>query len=196
MRLRLILFNAIHWVDRTLSVGFDAYMDRRCVYAASFDPITNGHLWVIEQGERLFDELIVAIGSNPDKQYEFSLDERVDLVKASLAGHGKATVDTYENRFLVEYARSRGAEFVLRGIRTELDYQYERSMKYINSDLDADVVTIFLMPPREIAEVSSSVVKSLVGFNGWETVLEKYVPPPVHAAFVKRFSEVGTPLPP
>jgi len=162
-------------------------MPRRCVYAASFDPITNGHLWVIEQGEQLFDELIVAIGTNPDKRYEFSLEERISLVKASLNGL-RTTVETYENRFLVEYARSRGAEFVLRGIRTELDYQYERSMKYINSDLDADVVTVFLMPPREIAEVSSSVVKGLIGLNGWETVLAKYVSPAVHAAFVDRFS--------
>ena len=163
-------------------------MPRRCVYAASFDPITNGHLWVVEQGERLFDELIVAIGTNPDKRYEFSIAERLALVRASLAGHTKATVETYENRFLVEYARSRGAEFVLRGIRTELDYQYERSMKYINSDLDAGVVTVFLMPPREIAEVSSSVVKGLIGLSGWETVLAKYVPPAVHTAFVERFS--------
>ena len=168
-------------------------MSRRCVYAASFDPITNGHLWVIEQGERLFDELIVAIGTNPDKRYEFSLEERVSLVKASLAGLARATVETYENRFLVEYARSRGAEFVLRGIRTELDYQYERSMKYINSDLDAGVVTVFLMPPREIAEVSSSVVKGLIGFNGWETMMAKYVPPAVLAAFVARFSGPGAP---
>ena len=171
-------------------------MPRRCVYAASFDPITNGHLWVVEQGERLFDELIVAIGTNPDKRYEFSIAERLSLVQASLAGHAKATVETYENRFLVEYARSRGAEFVLRGIRTELDYQYERSMKYINSDLDAGVVTVFLMPPREIAEVSSSVVKGLIGLSGWETVLAKYVPPPVHAAFVKRFSASAGQVPP
>lgn len=163
-------------------------MSRRCVYAASFDPITNGHLWVIEQGERLFDELVVAIGTNPDKQYTFSLPDRVGLVKASLTGHTKANVATYENRFLVEYARSQGAEFVLRGIRTEPDYQYERSMKYINSDLDSGIVTLFLMPPREIAEVSSSVVKSLVGLAGWESVLAKYVPPPVHAAFLERFS--------
>ena len=158
------------------------------MYAASFDPITNGHLWVVEQGKRLFDELIVAIGTNPDKQYAFSIEERLSLVQASLAGHSKDEVETYENRFLVEYARSRGADFVLRGIRTELDYQYERSMKYINSDLDAGVVTVFLMPPREIAEVSSSVVKGLIGLSGWEKVLAKYVPPPVHAAFVERFS--------
>ena len=158
------------------------------MYAASFDPITNGHLWVIEQGKRLFDDLIVAIGTNPDKRYEFSIEERLSLVQASLAGHTKAVVETYENRFLVEYARSRGADFVLRGIRTELDYQYERSMKYINSDLDEGVVTVFLMPPREISEVSSSVVKGLIGLNGWEQVLANYVPPPVHAAFVQRFS--------
>ena len=158
------------------------------MYAASFDPITNGHLWVVEQGKRLFDELIVAIGTNPDKQYEFSIEERLSLVQASLAGQEKTVVETYENRFLVEYARSRGADFVLRGIRTELDYQYERSMKYINSDLDEGVVTVFLMPPREISEVSSSVVKGLIGLNGWEQVLANYVPPPVHAAFVQRFS--------
>lgn len=175
--------------------GSIARMSRRCVYAASFDPITNGHLWVVEQGERLFDELIVAIGTNPDKRYAFSIEERRGLVRAALADRPNVTVETYENRFLVEYARSRGAEFVLRGIRTELDYQYERSMKYINSDLDAGVVTLFLMPPREIAEVSSSVVKSLIGLNGWEEVLAKYVPPPVHAAFVERFSPAAAAAP-
>ena len=159
---------------------------KRCVYAASFDPITTGHLWVIQQGEQLFDELIVAVGTNPDKHYSFSTSERERLVRESLIGHGNITVATYQNRFLVEYARSAGARYILRGLRSEIDYQYERSMKHINSDLDSSIQTLFLMPPREIAEVSSSVVKGLVGLSGWETVVGNYVPQAVLHALITR----------
>ena len=164
---------------------------RKGVYAASFDPITNGHLWVIEQGLRLFDDFIVAIGTNPDKTYTFSLDERVDLVKEATAHDPNVTVSTYENLFLVDYAKSIGAEFVLRGIRTQADYEYERTIRYINGDLNADIATIFLMPPREIAEVSSSAVKSLVGPRGWEEAIKRYLPEPVRRKFIERFGAPG-----
>ena len=89
------------------------------------------------------------------------------------------------NRYLIDFARERGAHFVLRGIRTESDYEYERAMRNINGDLAPGVTTVFLMPPREIAEVSSSLVKSLVGPAGWEDVVRKYVPDAVHAKLVE-----------
>jgi len=158
------------------------------VYAASFDPVTNGHLWVIQQAAKLFDQLIVAIGVNPDKTYTFSLEERLDLLKQTTSQFENVTVVSYESQFLVTYARSVDAEYIVRGIRTQTDYEYERGMRYINSDLDDGIVTIFLMPPREIAEISSSFVKGLVGPEGWRDVAKRYVPDPVYQLFLERFN--------
>src|SRR4051794_27944419 len=158
----------------------------RAVYAGSFDPITLGHLWMIEQGRALFDELIVAIGTNPDKRYRFSLEERLAMLREVTAPYPNVKIASYENLFLVHYAEHAGANFILRGIRNEQDYQYERGMRYVNAELDARVRTVFLIPPRELVEVSSSFVKGLVGPAGWEKILEKYVPAAVHRRFLER----------
>ena len=144
---------------------------KKAVYAGSFDPITNGHMWMIKEGSRLFDKLIVAIGINPNKNYVFSLDERVDMLKKSTRNFPNVEVDIFKNQFLVNYATSVGAEHILRGIRTERDYEYERGMRHINSDLNPKITTVFFVPPREIAEISSSLVKGLVGPEKWEGVI-------------------------
>lgn len=157
---------------------------RKAVYAGSFDPLTNGHLWMIEEGARLFDEFIVAIGINPDKKYTFSLDDRVDMLKRSTRTFPNVKVDSFENEFLVNYANSVDARYMLRGIRTEGDYEYERGIRYINGDLNPKIVTSFLIPPRELVEVSSSFVKGLVGPNGWEEIVEGYVPRNVYNQFL------------
>ena len=159
---------------------------RRAVYAGSFDPITLGHLWMIEQGRVLFDELVVAIGINPDKRYLISLEDRLAMLREVTAGFANVKIASYENMFLVHYAEQVGAGFILRGIRNEQDYGYERGMRYVNAELDARVRTVFLIPPRELVEVSSSFVKGLVGPNGWEEVLKKYVPPAVYRRFTER----------
>ena len=138
---------------------------RKAVYAGSFDPITNGHLWMIKEGSKLFDDLVVAIGVNPDKKYAFSLEDRVDMLRRSTRQFPNVKIDSFENEFLVNYANSIDAQYMLRGIRTEGDYEYERGMRYINSDLNPQIVTTFLMPPRELVEISSSFVKGLVGPN-------------------------------
>ena len=96
-------------------------------------------------------------------------------------------MDSFENQFLVNYAESVQAAYILRGIRSESDYEYERAMRNINGDLNPNIVTIFLMPPREIAEISSSLVEGLVGPDGWEKIVEKYVPKPVYEKFLDKF---------
>jgi pantetheine-phosphate adenylyltransferase len=149
---------------------------KRAVYAGSFDPVTNGHLWMIHEGSRLFDELIVAVGIAPDKHYTFSIKERLEMIKESIPQYTNVKLASFEGKLLIQYASSIGAEYLLRGIRREGDYEYERMMRYINSDLRADILTIFLIPPREIAELSSSLIKSLVGPADWEAVIRKYVP--------------------
>jgi pantetheine-phosphate adenylyltransferase len=157
---------------------------RRAVYAGSFDPITLGHLWMIEQGCALFDELIVAIGVNVDKRYLFSLDDRMEMLRECTSKFPNVKIASFENMFLVRYAEQVGASFILRGIRNEQDYGYERGMRYVNEELDGKVKSVFLIPPRELVEVSSSFVKGLIGPVGWEQVLAKYVPAAVHRRFV------------
>jgi len=160
---------------------------RHAVYAGSFDPITNGHLWMIEHGSRLFDRLTVAIGVNPDKRYLFPLDERLHMLREATSPLSNVTVASFENLFLVNYAKEIGATFILRGIRNEQDYGYERGMRYVNAEFNSEILTVFLMPPREYAEISSSFVKGLVGPNGWAQILPKYVPGGVHKRFVEKF---------
>lgn len=153
--------------------------EKSAVYAGTFDPLTIGHLWMIEQGAALFDRLTVAIGVNPDKECMFSVEERLGMLKSSAERFPNVKVGMFTNKFLIAYAQQTKARFILRGIRTESDYEYERTMRNINGDIDATVTTVFLMPPRGIAEVSSSMVKGLIGPDGWEEIVKSYVPEPV-----------------
>ncbi|MDA7916338.1 pantetheine-phosphate adenylyltransferase [Verrucomicrobia bacterium] len=166
---------------------------KRAVYAGSFDPLTFGHLWMIEEGRKLFDELIVALGINPAKDYTFSVDQRMEVLRSTIGEQENVRVDEFKNKYLVQYAKEQGAQFILRGIRTEGDYSYERQMRHINGDLQPEITTLFLIPPREIAEVSSSFVKGLVGPVGWENVITEYVPAPVNKMLLEKFSDYHKP---
>lgn len=159
---------------------------KTAVYAGSFDPPTNGHLWMIERGLELFDRLIVAIGNNPSKSYTFSVPDRMKLLEASVPKNDNLTIEHFDNRYLVDYAQERDAKYILRGIRSPSDYEYERVMRHINADLAPKVTTCFIMPPRELAQVSSSMVESLIGPKGWEKMVQRYVPPPVFEALQKK----------
>ena len=156
------------------------------VYAGSFDPPTHGHLWMIERGLEMFDRLIVAIGSNPSKSYSFSVKERLELLEASTIPCDRLTIAHFDNRYLVDYAKKMDAKYMLRGIRSPNDYEYERVMRHINADMAPDITTVFLMPPRDIAELSSSMIKSLTGPAGWEETVRRYVPEPVFHALAAR----------
>lgn len=144
---------------------------------------------MIEEGARLFGSLTVAIGTNPDKRGTFSLKERLQLLRDSVAERGvtNVTVDSFHNQYLVRYAEANGALYILRGIRSSADFDYERVMRQMNADLAPEITTVFLMPPRAIAEVSSSLVKGLVGPTGWEETVRNLVPTCVWEALHKRF---------
>jgi pantetheine-phosphate adenylyltransferase len=161
----------------------------RVVYAGSFDPPTLGHLWMIEEGARLFESLTVAVGTNPDKTDAFTVEERISMLTSITNGIDANNVDVavFDNRYLVHYARSVGAHYILRGIRSPADFEYERVMRHINSDICPDITTVFLMPPRQIAEVSSSLVKGMVGPKGWEETVQTFVPEVVFDMLCKRF---------
>jgi len=153
--------------------------ERIAVYAGSFDPPTDGHLWMIEQGSKIFDKLIVAIGTNPDKKYTFTVEERLSMLRNSIKGCENVSVDNFDNQFLVNYAQQIGADFVVRGTRNVDDFKFEQGINNINRDINSEITTILLMPPRELCEISSSLVKSLISPDGWESIVCKYVPQPV-----------------
>lgn len=152
---------------------------RVAVYAGSFDPPTNGHLWMIDKGAKMFDKLIVAIGINPSKKYTFSVEERLQMLQDSVKGCPNVSINYFDNKYLVKYAETIGADFILRGIRNTSDFSFEQGMNNINRDINSKVNTVFLIPPRELCEVSSSFVKSLIGPDGWQNVVSQYVPKPV-----------------
>lgn len=159
--------------------------DRLAVYAGSFDPPTTGHLWMIKQGASIFDRLHVALGVNPEKRSLFSVEERLEMLRESTRDLPNVTVHAFTNQFLVRYAEAVGARFVLRGIRSTTDFEYEKAMRNINGDHAPEVSTVFLMPPRDIAEVSSSFVKGLIGPEGWEDLVRQYVVPQVFERIVR-----------
>ena len=135
---------------------------------------------MIQEGVRLFEHLIVAVGINPDKKNTFSLEDRLAMLRESCRPFSNVEVASFSNLYLIDYAKSVGATHILRGIRSAGDYEFERTMRNINGDLDPNICTVFLMPPRNIAEVSSSMVKGLIGPTGWRKIVRKYVPPPVY----------------
>jgi pantetheine-phosphate adenylyltransferase len=155
---------------------------RKAVYAGSFDPITLGHLWIIQQAAPLFNQLVAAIGVNPDKRATFTVDERLRFILETTSGIATCAAAAFENKYLVDYADQIGAGYIIRGIRNESDFTYERAMRHINSDLRPEVLSVFLMPPRQLAELSSSMVKGMVGPEGWESVVQRSVAPCVFQA--------------
>ncbi len=156
------------------------------IYAGSFDPPTNGHLWMINEGSMLFDELIVAIGVNPDKRSMFTADERRRMLTEITKGMPNVKIDVFENQYLVRYAKSVGADYILRGIRSTQDYGFEHTMQQINWRIDSDIRMVFLMPAKEVENISSSFVKGLVGPKGWTDVISEYVPKHVLNELIKR----------
>ncbi len=164
---------------------------KRAVYAGSFDPLTHGHLWMIAQGAALFDELVIAVGANPDKRYLFSAEERLAMLRECAGRYANVTIAEFTTQFLVHFARENGAQYLLRGIRDARDFDYERGMRQVNADLQPEIATVFLIPPRELAEVSASFVKGLIGLEGWPDVVARFVPEPVLRRLRERFGHAA-----
>ena len=149
-------------------------MSRRAVYTGSFDPITLGHLNVIERSSKLVDELIVGVGINIDKQELFSGDERVALVKRMTDDLGNVVVKKFEG-LAVRFVRDCNARVIIRGVRSLSDMESEFTMTLANRKLDADIETVFLMADEEYSHVSSSLIKQITPLAGDEE-LARFVP--------------------
>lgn len=162
---------------------------RIAIYSGSFDIITEGHLWMIKTGIKLFDKLIVGIGTNPNKQNLFDFKARKQLLETICAElSDNLVIEDFSNLALVQFAHDKNASYILRGIRSVSDFDYERTLKNVNSDLDEKIETVFLMPPRHLSEVSSSMVKGMLKIKGWELIIKRYVPETMRSALIVRFS--------
>ena len=135
------------------------------IYPGSFDPLTNGHLDLIERGSKIFDELIVAILRNPEKDPLFSLGERRDMMEAMTAPWKNVRVDAFEG-LMVDYARKVNASAVLRGIRAISDYEYELQMALMNRKLSPELETVFMMPAEAYSYLSSRLVREIAQLGG------------------------------
>jgi pantetheine-phosphate adenylyltransferase len=155
------------------------------VYPGTFDPITNGHLDLIQRSLRMFDRLIVAIFDNPMKGPLFTVEERRCLIEEATKGFKNIEIDTF-NTLLVFYARQRQAQVIVRGLRAIADFEYEFQMTLMNRRLDQDVETVFLTPREEYTYVASRLIKEVAAYGG---NVEHLVPPAVVVALQKKLSQ-------
>ena len=138
---------------------------RRAIYPGSFDPITNGHLDIIERSSKLFDEVIIGVLVNSQKTPLFNFDERIEIIRAVVADWPKVRVDTF-NGLLVNYAQSQQADCIVRGIRAVSDYEYELQMALMNRRLAPNIETVFMMAAEDYSYLSSRLVKEVFMLNG------------------------------
>ena len=157
-------------------------MSTLAVYPGSFDPLTNGHVDIIERGARLFDRIIVAIAVNAEKSPMFTMAERVEIARAVFINHPNVEVDTFEG-LLVDYVARRKANVIVRGLRAVSDFEYEMQMALMNRHLQPAVETVFMMPAEQYTYVSSRLIKEVVALGGDVTGL---VPAGVEARLVRK----------
>ncbi|MBK5277005.1 MAG: pantetheine-phosphate adenylyltransferase [Desulfuromonadales bacterium] len=158
-------------------------MKKIAVYPGSFDPITYGHLDIINRGLKVFDEVIVAVACNSQKNSLFSFDERVDMITQVVGGQERVTVDTFTG-LLIDYIASRKAHVVIRGLRAISDFEYEFQIAQMNSCISKNVETLFMMTSLQYGYLSSSIVKEVCSLNG---NIDGFVPPEVKAALRAKY---------
>ena len=152
------------------------------IFPGSFDPPTNGHMDIIERAARIYDKLIVAVLRNTNKNYMFSDEERVSMLKSACSGLKNVEITSFEG-LLVDFARSRDSKIVLRGLRAVTDFEYEFTMALMNKKLAPEIETVFIVTSAENMFISSSSVKEIVHFGG---PIEEMVPKSVASILRKR----------
>ena len=157
---------------------------RSAIYPGSFDPVTNGHLDVVERARKLFDEVIVAVAHNDEKEPLFSLQERLDLLQQTVGRIDNIRIAQFEG-LLIEFALAQKASAVIRGLRAVSDFEFEFQMALMNRKLEGSVETMFLMPKEEYTYLSSRLVKEIARLGG---DVSQFVPSIVAKALAKKFS--------
>jgi pantetheine-phosphate adenylyltransferase len=163
---------------------------RRAIYPGSFDPVTNGHLDIIERSCKLFDEIIVTIFVNPEKRPLFTIEERKEMLAEAVGGIKRGAchllVDDFQG-LLVQYAVEREADAIVRGIRAVSDYEYELQMALMNRRLESRIETVLMMPAETYSYVSSRLVKEIFQLGA---TIEGLVPPSVEARMREKLAKI------
>src|SRR3954467_8309571 len=146
-------------------MGFRTMNQVKAIYPGSFDPLTNGHLDLIERGSKIFDQLVVAILRNSEKAPLFTVEERVEMLKSTTKNFSNVSIDTFDG-LLVDYVSRQKARVVLRGIRAISDYEYELQMALMNRKLSPQIETVFMMPADTYSYLSSRLVKEVFQLGG------------------------------
>lgn len=149
----------------------------KVIYPGSFDPVTNGHLDIIDRASKVFENLIVAVLENPRKQATFSLEERVDMLNSIVIPYNNVEVDCFRG-LLIEYAQKRGSNIIIKGLRAVSDFEFEFQMALANRKLNCNVETMFMMTNNMYSFISSSIVKEVANLGG---DIRDMVPPQVYS---------------
>ena len=155
------------------------------IYPGTFDPITNGHLDILQRSLRLFNHIILGIGPNPKKTALFSIDERIEMVGEAIKDIPNVSVEVFDG-LLVDFASNRGSSAIIRGLRAVSDFEYEFQMALMNRKLDDKIETVFLMPSEEYSYLTSSIIKVVSSLNG---DISSLVPRHVHTLLKNRFKD-------
>ena len=158
-------------------------MKKIALFPGSFDPLTSGHVDLIERGATLFDELIVGVFTNTNKKSFFTSEEKVHLIEEALAHIPNVKILAQETELTVTSAKKLGAQFLLRGIRSVKDYEYERDIMEMNHHLEPSLETVFLLADAKHSFISSSLLKEILTFNG---DVAEYLPQNIYDAIVKK----------
>lgn len=158
---------------------------RIAIYPGTFDPVTYGHIDIIERASRIFDKIIVAIAHNESKKPLFSVEERVRMLKSAVKGMDNVVVDDF-NGLVVEYAKRAGARVMIRGIRMISDFEYEFQMALTNRKFDAEIEAIFMMPHEKYSYISSKLIKEAASLGA---DVSKFIPEEVNKALRAKFSK-------
>ncbi|BAL61948.1 pantetheine-phosphate adenylyltransferase [Melissococcus plutonius] len=141
-------------------------MNKIALFPGSFDPLTKGHLDIIQRSAKLFDEVIIGIFVNTNKTPLFTLSERVEMINKTIAFLPNTRVVTQKEQLTITSAKQLGANFLIRGIRNVKDYEYERDIATMNQQLASEIETVFLLADQNLTQVSSSILKEIIHFNG------------------------------
>lgn len=155
------------------------------IYPGSFDPITNGHLDIIDRGLEVFDELIIAVACNSEKSGLFSVEERIEMIRETAGDNHRLKVDSFDG-LLVDYAARKGARVILRGLRAVSDFEYEFQLAQMNHAVQPEVETLFMMTSAAYGYLSSSIVKEVASHNG---KVDEFVSLPVQKALERKFGK-------
>ena len=166
-----------------MSTDSGTYSKRTAIYPGTFDPITYGHVDIIERAVEIFDRVIVSLGRNPEKNPLFSVEERLEMIREVVESIAGVEVDTFEG-LAVRHAQKMGAEALIRGLRAVTDFEYEFQMALVNRRLAPDIITVFLMPNEKYTYLNSTIVREVASLGG---EVGRFVPPPVEKRLAKIF---------